>query len=113
MKIGFDLDGTLDASEGIRKLARKLHSSGHKVIVLTGCHNVPVTKQDKKDKKAQLKGLDVPYHKLKVFPNPPGPDKAKWCAKHNVPLLIDNSLSNAGLAPDSTTVLVPWKTITP
>ena len=110
-KVAFDLDGTLDSSEAIRDLARSLKKRGDKIIVLTGCHNFPVTDEDVAAKKAKLANLGVPYDKLKVFPNPPGRAKAKWCAKHNVALMVDNSMTNAQLAPAGTTVLVPWRTL--
>ena len=115
MKVAFDLDGTLDSNEGIRDLMKKLHKAGHKTVVLTGSHVFPVTDIEKAEKRAKLSGLGLggDYDKLKVYPNPPGNAKAAYCAKHNVSLMIDNSLSNAQLAPAGTTVLVPWRTITP
>jgi phosphoserine phosphatase len=113
--IAFDLDGTLSADPSLVKLMKDLKGRGNKVVVLTGSHICPVTKAEKKMKKDELNalGLKGVYDKLKVYPNPPGKAKAEWCKKHDVSILIDNSLSNAQLAPDSTTVLVPWKSITP
>lgn len=113
MHVCFDLDGTLDASEATRKLMKKLYDHGHKVSVLTGCPHHPVTDEDKAEKKIKLAGLGLgkSYHKLKVVSNPPAIPKAAWCRKHNVDILIDNSMMNAQMAPDSTTVLVPWKTL--
>ena len=115
MKVAFDLDGTLDTSESTRKLMRKLHEHGHKISILTGCPHTPVTKADKVEKKIKIAGLGLgdSYDKLKVFSNPPSLAKLAWCKKHNVGLLIDNCMATAQLAPDSTTVLVPWKTLTP
>ncbi|MDE2096468.1 MAG: HAD family hydrolase [Patescibacteria group bacterium] len=113
MKVAFDLDGTLDSYEPIRKLMEDLKARGDKVIVLTGCNSNPVTKADVKAKKARLRalGLKGAYDKLKVYSNPPGKAKAAYCADHNVAILIDNSLQNAQLARDICTVLVPWATV--
>jgi len=116
MKVAFDLDGTLSASQAIRDLMVKLHKAGHKTAVLTGSHTFPVDPGEKAHKKAQLEnlGLKGAYDKLKVFPNPPSRYKAAWCAKHNVNLLIDNCLGTAQLMQDApTTVVVPWKTLSP
>jgi phosphoserine phosphatase len=114
MLVAFDLDGTLDTSEAVRDLMRSLHQRGDKIAVLTGCPSASVTPEDVARKEADLANLGLAgcYDKLKVYPNPPGQKKARWCAKHGVALLIDNSLMNAQLAPTGTTVLVPWKTIT-
>lgn len=116
MKIACDLDGTLDSSPAIRELMKKLHKHGHKVTVLSGSHVLPVTKAEKKMKKEKLAGLGMKghYDKLKVFPNPPGKAKAAYCEKHNVAVLLDNSAGTAQIMHGSpTTVLVPWKTISP
>ena len=115
MRVAVDLDGTLDSSEAVRTLVKKLHARGHKVSVLTGTHLPEVNKEARKLKKAKLKaiGMKGHYSKLKVYTNPPGKAKAKYCEKKKVSLMIDNSLSNANLAPGSTTVLVPWRTVTP
>lgn len=116
IRVAVDLDGTADADpEMFRKLMTALRKRGDKVVILTGCHHFPVTEADKAEKKADLErlGLGDCYDKLHVYPNPPGNAKAAYCEKHNVALLIDNSLSNAQLAPAGTTVLVPWRTITP
>jgi hypothetical protein len=114
MKVAIDLDGTIDSDPVMfRKLMVALRERGDKVIVLTGCHNCPVTEADKTAKKVKLAGLGLAgcYNKLKVVPNPPAKAKAEYCAKHDVALLIDNSMMNAQLAPAGTTVLVPWKTL--
>lgn len=115
MKVAFDLDGTADSDPVVfGNLMQALRKRGDKVIVLTGCDSTPVTQADVDEKADCLRrlGLGNCYDKLKVVSNPPAKAKAKWCAKHNVALLIDNSLMNAQLAPTGTTVLVPWKTIT-
>jgi hypothetical protein len=115
MKVAIDLDGTANSDPVMYgKLMRALRERGDKVIILTGCDSVPVTKADEDEKVACLRrlGLGDCYDKLKVVSNPPAKAKARWCAKHDVALMIDNSLMNAQLAPTGTTVLVPWKTIT-
>lgn len=114
MKVGVDLDGTANADPALfHDLLKALRKAGHKVIFLTGCNSCPVTDVDKAMKASELDrlGLGKDYDKLKVFSNPPGKEKAAWCAKHDVALLIDNSMSNAQLAPCGTFVLVPWRTL--
>lgn len=113
MRIAFDLDGTLDSDPALRELMQKLTKRGDKVYVLTGSHVVPVTDAEVQMKKDKLAGLGLKgcYHKLKVYPNPPGKEKAAYCKKHKIAMLIDNSLMNAQLAMENTCVLVPWKTL--
>jgi hypothetical protein len=115
VKIAFDLDGTLDSEPALRELMKKLTKGGYKCFVLTGSHVSPVDSAEKDAKKAKLAqlGLDGEYHKLKVFPNPPGVAKAAYCKKHDIGLLIDNSLTNAQIAMRDTCVVVPWNTLTP
>ena len=114
MRVCFDIDGTLSASPALCKLMCDLKAHGHKIVVLTGHHSAEITKADKKSKKADLAalGLKGAYDKLHVYPETEVAQcKADYCRKHDVPLMFDNSMRNASLAPDSTTVVVPWHSI--
>jgi hypothetical protein len=115
MRVAFDLDGTLDASPELCKLLRALKKRGDKIVVLTGCHEEPITDADIDEKRAKLDSLGVgdSVDKLKVYPQSRVAQcKAEYCRRKDVALFIDNSLRNASLAPDGTTVLVPWKHLT-
>ena len=114
MKVALDLDGTISADpEGFQHLASSLRAKGHKVVVLSGCHHDPITPECKAEKKAYLKELGFKaYDKLKVYPQTSAAqDKGRYCREHNVALAVDNSLRNVQLMPQTTTVLVPWHSI--
>ena len=115
MRVALDLDGTISADpERFRKLAAALRAKGHKVTVLTGCHHDPLLPTCKDEKKALLEscGFGHEYDKLKVYPqNSVAQDKADYCRRKGVAIMVDNSQRNAQYAPECTTVLVPWHTI--
>ena len=114
MRVCFDIDGTLSASPALCKLMCDLKAHGHKVVVLTGHHSAEITKADKKSKKADLAALGLKgcYDKLHVYPEASVSQcKAAYCKKHDVPLMIDNSMKTASLTDPSTTVVVPWHSI--
>ncbi|HVA05513.1 MAG TPA: hypothetical protein VNG12_02110 [Acidimicrobiales bacterium] len=111
MVVGFDIDGTLDLDpSSMQSLMSALMAAGHQVVVLTGCSSKKPTKQDIAEKAQYLNsvGMGHAYDRLVVFGDPPHKKKAKWCKKHNVAILIDNSQENAKLASQYCTVLLPW-----
>lgn len=113
MHVAFDIDGTLDQDPvNFESLCSALMAAGHRVSVVTGCSGDKVSAQDKADKASYLSQIGfergAQYDKLKVFPDPPHKKKAKWCKKHNVAFLFDNSVKNAQLASEYCTVLLPW-----
>ncbi len=97
-----------------QSLMAALIAAGHQVIILTGCSSPTPTAADKAKKAEYLNslGMGKDYTKLVVFGDPPHKAKAKWCKKHNVDLLIDNSVQNAKLASKYCLVLVPWSSAT-
>lgn len=110
-KIALDINGTIDSDPAVyESLMSALMAAGHQVVILTGCSSPKVTKQDIAEKKHLLEsiGCGKCYDQLVVFPDPPHKAKAKWCQKHNVDMLIDNSVKNAQLASEYCTVLLPW-----
>lgn len=110
-KIAVDINGTIDAAPAVfESLLSALRAAGHQVVILTGCSAPKPTKQDVAEKAQLLEslGCGACYDKLVVFGDPPHKGKAKWCKKHNVDCLIDNSVKNAQLASKYTTVLLPW-----
>lgn len=111
MKVAFDIDGTLDADPtDFESLMAALKAAGHQIVVITGASSKKVTQQDYEDKANYLNelGLGNCYDELVVFGDPPHKAKAKYCKKHNVALLFDNSVKNAKLASKYCVVLVPW-----
>lgn len=115
MKVAVDLDGTADTdSPTYKNLMDSLRASGHKVTVLTGSSGSG-RGHDKKAKAAKLAslGLGESYDELKVVKRPPEKPKARYCKKHHIAILIDNSIANAKLASKYCLVLVPWNTIAP
>ena len=60
MKIGFDLDGTLDRP-AIRDLALALIKGGHEVHIITGVFVEAKEWQDEAAKKEKLTRLGIPY----------------------------------------------------
>lgn len=114
MMVALDIDGTVDSDPTVmQSLMAALMAAGHQVVILTGCSSPTPTKQDKEKKAQYLQsiGMGKVYDKLVVFGNPPHKAKAKWCKKHHVDLLIDNSIQNAKLASKYCLVLVPWNTL--
>lgn len=111
MVVAFDIDGTLDLDPAdMQSLMAALKAAGHQVVVLTGCSEQTPTQNDVAQKTQYLKSLGMGscYGLLVVFGDPPHKAKAKWCKKHNVALLFDNSVKNAKLASKYCTVLLPW-----
>lgn len=111
MKVAFDLDGVLDADPtDMQSLMSALQAAGHRVVILTGCSAKTPTPADTADKAEYLSALGMAhcYDQLVVFGDPPHKAKARWCKKHNVQILVDNSVKNARLASKYCTVLVPW-----
>lgn len=111
MLVGVDIDGTIDADPAVfLSLMQALRAAGHRVVVLTGCSSPVVSQQDIDDKRQYLQALGVgaAYDQLVVFADPAGPAKAAWLADNGADLLLDNSRTNARLAP--CLVLVPWQT---
>ncbi len=60
MRIGFDLDGTLDRPQ-IAELAKWLIAGGHEVHIITGVFPEAVNWQDGNAKRRKLGRLDIPY----------------------------------------------------
>lgn len=111
MKVGFDLNGTIDEDPvSFESLMSALRANGHKVVILTGCSAPTPTKQDRREKKHLLNSIGCGhcYDKLVVFGDPPHKAKAKWIKKHHVDLYIDNSVQNVQLAAPYCTVLLAW-----
>lgn len=113
MKVAVDVDNTADAAPDVfQSLLSALKAAGHTVVILTGCSSDTATQRDWDEKAAYLSslGLGACWDELVVFSSPPHKGKAKWCAKHHVDLLIDNSTKTADLATSGCVVLVPWAT---
>jgi uncharacterized HAD superfamily protein len=111
VKVAIDINGTIDADPvTYQSLMAALRAAGHQVVILTGCSSPKATKKDKQEKAEYLESLGCGdcYDKLKVFGDPPHKSKAKYCKKHHVDILIDNSVKNAQLASKFCTVLLPW-----
>lgn len=111
MKFAFDIDGTIDSDPAaFQTLMSALRAGGNQVVIITGCSSKKPTKQDKAEKAEYLEHLGCGdcYDKLVVLGDPPHKKKARYCKKHHVDILIDNSVKNAQLAADYCTVLLPW-----
>lgn len=116
MHVGTDLDGTLDSDPvNMGSLLCALRAAGHHVTVLTSAGTPNPTHADLDEKVTYLRslGLGSAWDTLVVMPWPPAKHKARWCRKHDVDILIDNNSTNAQLASESCTVLVPWNSIVP
>ena len=114
MRVGVDIDGTADLDPSVMgSLMMALKTAGHNVVVLTGASDPIPSQADWQAKADYLKqiGLGSAWNKLVVFGDPPHKAKAKWCHKHNVDLLLDNSAENADLAAKYSIVLVPWNSM--
>lgn len=111
MVVGFDIDGTVDSDPAsFGSLMAALRAAGHQVVVLTGVSAPTVSEHDLAAKAEYLTslGLGHCWDTLVAFGDPPHKAKAKWCRKHNVAIMVDNSIKNAKLASRYCTVLVPW-----
>ena len=93
MKIGFDLDGTLDVP-ALRDLANALHAAGHEVYVVTGGladtgeWTMPAREQ-------RLAALGVNCTEIVRCITPRIADigalKAQACVEREIPILLDDS----------------------
>ena len=114
MRVGFDLDGTIDSDPKVfGDLMRSLRRAGHEVLVLTGSGQPHVDTDEVAKKVQRLKQLGVgdAYDRLVVFAETNiAKAKAAYCKKKSIALLIDNNVENAQLASHHCTVLVPWNT---
>ena len=114
MRVGFDIDGTIDADPAnFQSLMSALRAAGHVVIVMTGCSSPQPTQQDLQDKIGYLNslGLGHCWDQIVVFPAPPHKAKGKFCRDNNISILFDNSVPNAKHAAKYSTVLVPWNNV--
>lgn len=75
MKIGMDLDGTLDRPH-VRDLALALLTAGHEVHIISGTFPEGIGWQDSAAKYAKLARLDIPYTEG------PGPPREKHAHLH-------------------------------
>lgn len=115
--IGCDIDGTItSAPEQFETLLSALRAAGHRVTVITGSSNSPVTQNDFTEKVKYLTGLGCVgcYDDLVVI-GAEGKQlakaKAKYCESEGIDIFIDNDLDNAQRAtPVVPLVLVPWTT---
>ena len=110
MLVGIDVDGCIDADPAVMlALMQALRAAGQRVVILTGCSNTVVSQQDIEDKRNYLQqlGCGQAYDQLVVFADPAAPAKAEWLADNHADMLIDNSKTNAKMAPCF--VLVPWQ----
>ena len=114
-----DIDGTAAAyPQQIQELASAMMCAGHRVSILTGCANSPVTQQDWDNKANYLNelGMGQSFNDMTVLYSgiAGGLDKAKaaWCASQGVDIAIDNSKANAAamIVAGVACVLVPWAT---
>ena len=114
--IGVDLDGTItSAPEQMLEIMVALRAASHRVLILTGISDDPVTQADFDAKVALLTSLGCGqcWDAMYILPHPPGADlptmKAQLCQDLGVTVLIDNDKGNAracmAVVP---LVLVPW-----
>lgn len=109
--MAFDINGTLDSDPPVfLSLMEALRAAGHQVVILTGCSEKHVHPKDVQEKKEYLRslGMGSAYDKIVVFGDPPHKAKARYCKKHGVDILVDNSVANSQLADKYCTVLLPW-----
>jgi hypothetical protein len=113
----FDIDGTIGAAPTqSQEIASALIAAGHRVGVLTGTSNNPVTQEDWDNKANYLNslGFGESYHDLTVISNQVlgglAQAKADFLSANGVDIYIDNSQSNAQAAVEAGVafVLVPW-----
>jgi len=109
MKIGFDLDMTLDRPE-LAELAGMLFSKGCEIHIITvarmgdGYHSTREQKQEK------LKQLGVPYHYLHLVGGDSfeqaGLRKASVVAREGIKIFIDDSSTFCTVVADQTDAVV-------
>ena len=131
MKIGFDLDGTLD-KPALRDLALTLIDAGWEVHIITGVFPEAKDWQDAPAKRAKLKRLGIPFHErpfiateektaiLHILDAVPmnfprdyrladlGLRKGAYCELHGITLMLDDSVTYCEMIPKmsgGTTVL--------
>lgn len=80
MRIGFDLDGTLD-KPALALLAKALLAAGHEVHVITGTFSEAGAWQDSDSKMDKMRRLGLPF---RMFPytSPPLPRSQPMCTLH-------------------------------
>lgn len=115
--IACDIDGTItSAPYQFETLLTALRAAGHRVTILTGCSDSPVTQEDFDAKVQFLTGLGAVgcWDDMVVFglkDKKLAKAKAQWMADNGVSIFIDNDLRNAERAtPYVPLVLVPWTT---
>ncbi len=113
MIIACDIDGTLDADpSGFGSLLAGMKANGHRIVVLTGCSSKHVTQADLDEKGAYLTklGMGNSWDELVVFADPPHEAKAQWVRENMGPgdLAFENSITNAQLMAQFTTVCLVW-----
>lgn len=93
MKVGFDLDGTLDRP-ALRDLALALLESGHEVHIITGVFPEAENWQDGPAKRAKLFRHRVPFYE---WPNEPREGAARLHILTAVPSTFDRDYRLADL----------------
>ena len=92
MKVGFDLDGTLDVP-ALRDLANALYAAGHEVFVVTG-GLADTGAWTQVERERRLAALGVNYTEIVRCITPRAEDigrlKAQACTERDIPLLIDD-----------------------
>ena len=115
----FDIDGTIGAAPAeSQELASAMKAAGHRVGVLTGSSNFPLTQDDFDAKVKYLVslGFGESYDDLTVISNQVkgglAAAKGKYCADNGVDIYLDNNKENAQAAIEAGVefVLVPWAT---
>lgn len=95
MRLGFDLDGTLDHPE-LKDLCNLLYDAGAQIHIITvgalASAGYESTAQRKRDK---LQALGVKYHHLHLIvaatAEEAGDEKAAICEYHSIKVMIDDS----------------------
>lgn len=120
MRVACDIDGTITAAPvQFEALLTALRAAGHRVTILTGSTDSPVTQEDFDNKVKFLTGLGCVgcWDDMVVFSaegDKLSRKKAKWCGANDIDLFIDNDEGNAMAAtPLVPLVLVPWTTRVP
>lgn len=115
--IACDVDGTItSAPQQFEMLLTALRAADHRVTILTGCSNSPVTKADFDAKVQLLSGLGCVgcWDYMVVFGchgDELAKAKAAWMKEHHVDLFFDNDERNVAAAtPVVPLVLLPWTT---
>lgn len=110
MKLGFDLDGTLDHPE-LKDLCNLLYDAGAEIHILTvgslGAAGYESTEQRKRDK---LQTLGVKYHHLHLIIadtfEEAGDEKAALCEYHQLKIMIDDSETFVKQMTQGTTAII-------